>query len=190
MNIKGRIYNHCNMLRRDQHRNIHLQSAWNKYGESSFSFSTMLICRQEDLICYEQRAIDAYWSSKTLYNISSVAGSRLGVKHSAETLAHFKTLPQLRAGKILSRETRAAISAGLMGHKVSDAHRAAFIARCKGKKLSPEHRAKLALAKIGKKQDPLVVAKRAASNSGKKRSEETKNRMFAAQILRLAKERG
>jgi len=38
INIKNRWYHHINKLRKNEHHNPHLQSAWNKYGESNFNF--------------------------------------------------------------------------------------------------------------------------------------------------------
>lgn len=59
-----------------------LQCAWDKYGESAFTFSVVLICRREDTLLYEQAFIDAL---KPKYNTRLRAESNLGVVWSAET---------------------------------------------------------------------------------------------------------
>ena len=38
MKIRLRLNNHLQALRRNVHKNMHLQRAWNKYGEKSFIF--------------------------------------------------------------------------------------------------------------------------------------------------------
>lgn len=47
--VKRRIRAHKNKLRVGTHPNAHLQSAWNRYGEESFSFSVIEYCPVSDL---------------------------------------------------------------------------------------------------------------------------------------------
>lgn len=75
------IYNRCGQhrryLRRRKHQNIHLQSAWDKYGESNFEFSVLETTTRNNLLNAEQN-----WLNKTCafdreigYNIFRYAGS-------------------------------------------------------------------------------------------------------------------
>ena len=52
--IKERWGNHKSTLRRNRHKNRHLQSSWNKYGESNFEFTILLECEESDLNMYEE----------------------------------------------------------------------------------------------------------------------------------------
>ena len=156
------------------HPNRHLQSAWHKYGGSAFFFEPLLICSKENLLLYEQRAIDVHRSNDGIYNLAPRAGSQIGFRHSDETR---EGLSRMKTGLKHSPEHRASISAALQGHAVSQRHRTSFIARITGRSPTAETRAKMSAAKLGKKQRPEHVARRAASNTGKKRSAETCRRI-------------
>lgn len=69
--IERRFYKHKLMLDSDKHQNIHLQRAWNKYGKDKFDFLVLLNCGKDDLLLYEQRAINEFesYKSKKGYNI-------------------------------------------------------------------------------------------------------------------------
>jgi group I intron endonuclease len=111
VNINKRWKNHKIELRLDRHCNIYLQSAWNKYGEENFSFVVLEYCEREKLIEREQFWID--WNNccnrEIGYNLAPKAGSLLGFKPSAETLAK---LSVARTGKKRSDAAKAAIKAG------------------------------------------------------------------------------
>ena len=49
---------HLNSLRRGDHKNPHLQHAWNKYGEDNFEFSILEICSKQDTYIAEQKYLD------------------------------------------------------------------------------------------------------------------------------------
>src|SRR5574343_274554 len=68
---------HFSALRLGQHHARHLQAAFQKYGIEAFSFDVLLVCAQEDLLFYEQRAIDVL---RPEYNSSPTAGNTLGVR--------------------------------------------------------------------------------------------------------------
>ena len=57
--LKHRIQAHKNDLRKNKHKNIHLQRAWNKYGEESFRFDILEKC---DIDKLDEREI--YWIQK------------------------------------------------------------------------------------------------------------------------------
>jgi len=58
-----------------------------KYGYSNFSLDVLEYCESDKLILREQYYIDLLNPS---YNILKIAGSRLGSKHSAETILKYK----------------------------------------------------------------------------------------------------
>src|SRR5262245_27641183 len=62
---------HLWMLRRQQHTSRHLQNAWDKYGEESFSFYVLEPCDPSELLIREQSYLDTF---KPEYNICLIAG--------------------------------------------------------------------------------------------------------------------
>lgn len=74
--IAHRFYLHRWQLSRGDHHSPLLQRAWSKYGADAFTFETVLICAESDLLFYEQALIDFYKSSDPAMgmNISSLAG--------------------------------------------------------------------------------------------------------------------
>ena len=59
INIDSRLYYHILNLNKNRHYNIHLQRAWNKYGEKNFKTYILEQCDKEDLNKQE-----IYWISK------------------------------------------------------------------------------------------------------------------------------
>lgn len=81
-NLKKREREHKQKLVNNKHCNTHLQASYNKYGISSFTFKVLLFCSKDDLLFYEQRAINLLQPD---YNMCPIAGSPLGRKHTEET---------------------------------------------------------------------------------------------------------
>ena len=104
-NLKRRWRDHRKMLIGDRHFNVHLQRAWNKYGEQSFVFGPLFYCARPTLVELEQLAIDALVPE---YNIAPVAGSQLGYKHTAEAR---KKMSAVGKGRKLTAEHKAKLSA-------------------------------------------------------------------------------
>ena len=111
VNLKKRLCQHRGDLRRGEHKNPHLQSAWNKYGEDAFVFDVIERWEAEYLISMEQ-----WWMNmlRPEYNIAPVAWSSYGRKATSETRAKMSASSM---GRTFSEDTRAKISASLMGYK-------------------------------------------------------------------------
>src|SRR6266705_2655212 len=134
-NLKDRKNHHFLDLKAGNHKNDHLQRAYNLYGSNAFLF--VIVERVEyfeDLISREQHFIDTL---NPHYNIARTAGSCLGTTCSPETKAkmsaarraHPKMLEQMeklhadRRGKPLSNEHRAKISVVQVGRSLPDEHK-------------------------------------------------------------------
>jgi group I intron endonuclease len=152
VNIHGRFRLHQSALNRRVHDNRHLQRAWNKYGAGVFEFKTLLHCDVENLLFYEQRAMEAH-SFSNLYNIRPTAESNLGMKwtdearerirgrtHSLETR---KKLSKSHIGLTLPLEQREKISQALKGRKKPDGFNV-------GRKHSEETKRKISQSEKGK----------------------------------------
>jgi len=106
---------HLSDLRRNKHHSIHLQRAWNKYGEKNFIHEIIEVVNNvEDILNREQ-----YWLDKLQpfhrdngYNICSVAGKTIGFKHSDKTK---KLLSDKGKGLKRTEETKKRISEGHKG---------------------------------------------------------------------------
>jgi group I intron endonuclease len=99
-----------------------------KYGYSNFSFEILEYCAASKCIEREQYYIDLL---NPEYNISPKAGSRLGSKHSEETIAKLK-------GRKISEETIAKFTERMKGNTYGAAHKgikrsAETIAKLKGR---------------------------------------------------------
>ncbi len=152
LRLHVRMNAHRAALRRGIHKNRRLQKAWNVHGEDQMSFRIILICAKDDLLLYEQLAIDALWPA---YNIHILAANCLGVKRSPETRAKLRAV---LTGRTLSPEHRAAISRGLTGRSVSPETRAKIAqqrwkhteeakAKMRGRARTSEHSRKISEAR-------------------------------------------
>lgn len=85
-----------------------------------------------------------------------------------------------RKGKIVSKETRAKLSAAGMGRFVSEETRAKRSILLKGKTRTEESRAKMRAAQKGKKHTEETRAKMRAAQKGRKHTEEAKAKVSVA----------
>lgn len=152
-----RWWQHKNNLNKGNHNNPHLQNAWNKYGEESFSFEILEYCERENLIEREDWWIDLLGTidRERGYNTKKASGidmsdetkerisiggmgripwnkGRVGV-YSNETL---NKMSNAKIGALLSEEHKAKIGAAFRGKKrppFSEEHKAKISASCKGR---------------------------------------------------------
>lgn len=117
INIKSRWYKHTSDLDLGRHKNKHLQASWNKYGKQRFTFSIIELCEVNALINREQFYIDAL---KPEYNKRLIAGSQLGLRHTA---AAKEKMSVWQKGKKMAKETREKISKALSGREFSEEHK-------------------------------------------------------------------
>jgi group I intron endonuclease len=139
--LKARLSKHVSALNIGNHHAKHLQSAFNKYGTKSFEFTTLLKCSPEDLIFYEQRAIDAF---KPEYNSSPTAGNTLGVKCSPERR---RKISDAHKGKKLSAEHKAKIAP--WGRIITEETRARLSTAQERRVSDPEWKRKVSEGRIG-----------------------------------------
>lgn len=187
--VLARFKVHKGKLGKVEHWNRYLQSAWVKHGAENFVFEVLLVCSVENLLFYEQRAIDAYRNTSVgIYNIALVAGSVRGYRHLPETkvVMRYKKL-----GTKQSSEHRAAISVALKGRTVSEKNREAMRLRRTGAVATPETRAKQSVSRTEEeyKQNAVKgwVTRKASGKPEKKRTLEQLARMALAQQLSLQK---
>jgi hypothetical protein len=72
-NIKTRIRKHFELLKRNKHHSIHLQNAYNKYGENVFTVEVLETCDKKNILSVEQKHLDTIFNWKKTYNMSKRA---------------------------------------------------------------------------------------------------------------------
>lgn len=116
LSIKTRWKCHICELKKNKHRNIHLQRAWNKYGEESFIFEIIEYCEPEKCIKREQHYMDTL---NPQYNICKEASSRKGTKQPREAVEKLRLLnkgrPAWNKGIPFSKEVRKKMSRARKG---------------------------------------------------------------------------
>ena len=163
------------------HHCIHLQNAWNLYGEDAFEFSIVEICDPSQCVPREQRIIDELWDSGILFNSKRDAGK--GGSPTAETRARISEAGRRRAPP--SPETRALLSSIAKNRPpVSPETRSRMSAsRKKRAPATPETRSRMSASRKGKPTKSPDLETRALlskMNTGKRLSDSTKALMSAA----------
>jgi group I intron endonuclease len=129
-NPERRKREHFRALECGDHRNAHLQNAYRKFGRHAFTWVVMGRFESEAALrAEEQYFIDALWAVDALFNLAK----------SADGGGY--------AGRVVSVETRARMSAARRAYLADPAVRRNLSEKHKGKVLTPEHRAKLSAAK-------------------------------------------
>lgn len=97
-NLEKRLASHISMLINNKHHSIHLQNAYNKYGDDNFDFEVLEECEREFLLDREQYYLnlyleaDKYVTGESMtfiekgYNICSMSIKGFTGKHSRESL--------------------------------------------------------------------------------------------------------
>jgi group I intron endonuclease len=124
-NINKRLNNHKSKLRRNQHKNIHLQNAWNLYGEDNFVFVVLELVDDINILSkIEQKYLDSLLYANENddrfyelgYNTRRNAENNKGHKFSPETILKLK---QSHTGKKNSEDTKRKMSEAQKGEKNS-----------------------------------------------------------------------
>ncbi len=99
--VRTRINTHKWLLRHNKHVNIYLQRAWNKYGESNFSFDVIEYCEIENLPVKEDYWTVFYKSNDGEYGYNLMVPGRQNYTHSEETK---QKISARKLGKKMSEE--------------------------------------------------------------------------------------
>jgi group I intron endonuclease len=141
-----REWQHRYDLRRGVHKNPHMQSSWNKYGEDAFVFEVLEeLGEDEDVFAAENRYLHRHVGQHNCFNVNKDAYlSRLGQTLSEESKAKLSKnrtgkaagKNHYRYGQTVSEEVRAKISETQKGRP----------SPMKGKQMSEQGRANVAAA--------------------------------------------
>lgn len=97
IHLKRRFQEHTTQLRLGKHINIHLQGAWNTYGEENFSKYVLEYCEPDELDEKEIYWIDFYDTLNNGYNLSEGGNGIRGYKHTPEEIAKMIQIQKPRA---------------------------------------------------------------------------------------------
>lgn len=178
VDLAKRKREHKAFLTNGNHPNVHLQRAFNKYGEAEYRFDVVLICDRGNCIMYEQTVMDSM--AERLYNIAPKAGSQLGMKQSEETRKKISDGLTGRHWK-MSEEACETNRFVHTGRKATDATKAKMSASRTGYK--PTEEACRNMVESWKKRAPVSDEARAhlsESHKGNKASDETRRKMIEA----------
>lgn len=177
VDIRKRWFHHKNDLRKNKHHSSYLQKSWKKYGEKSFKFFIVEICKKCDddfLKSKEQKWMDLTKCYERVfgYNLATKSDRCTGVKHSEETKRIWseqrKGEKNGMFGKKHSEETKKMISdmfLGKNGHKHTEEYKkkmremnlgdknAMF-----GKKHSEEAKNKISISRSGKRIEKKCIS--------------------------------
>lgn len=187
VDLAERQRGHRSTLNRGKHRNIRVQSCWDKYGV--FEFRVLEECKIQQLLLREQIFIDKHFGNPKNVNIAPTAGSSFGVIRSVETCANMSAANK---GRKHSAEARAKISAANRRRVHSAETRSKISVANKGRVMPPcsaETRAKISAAGKGRIVSAETRAKMSASQKGKGKvhSAETRFNMSVSSQKRWAK---
>lgn len=131
--VRARWIAHKSSLRLGKHGNVHLQRAWNKYGENVFKFSVLEYCTVDQLNEREQHYLNTHIPNGICYNVAKdVIAPMRGLKDKPETLERKRNA---HLGKTLSEQQRINMSKAQKGHMVSQSQRENISKTLTGRKL-------------------------------------------------------
>lgn len=116
VNIYERWAKHRSLLRKKQHKNQHLQSAWDSYGEDGFSFYIVKQCTTDELDELEIYYSDLYNVFDNRYGYNIEPAGKSNHTRSQETIDKIKKNRKY----VVSKETRQKISQLQTGRKLTD----------------------------------------------------------------------
>lgn len=153
LHLSARWKLHRQQLAAGKHHAKRLQGSWNRHGPGAFEWTTVEFVPRESLLMREQVWIDVLRSAEPQYGYNSypVAGSALGVKHSASARSQMRAA---KKGKKHSAEWVANQAAATRGRIQSPEHAASSRVANLGRKLSDEWKANIATGQEGRTHKP------------------------------------
>lgn len=156
INIKSRFGAHRCELNGNRHSNSHFQNAWNKYRENSFIFEVLLYCDKENLMFFEQGAINYFKSldGENGYNVCPAQETRLTGSNARERA---RKLSIAHIGKKCSQKTKKKMSEAQKGRKHTETTKKKLSEIHKGKKLTDKTKKKLSEIQKHKRRGAKAV---------------------------------
>lgn len=170
--LEYRIRTHLRLLRKNKHRNKHLQAAYNKYRENNFTVECIEACpvttTQNEVVLLEQKYLDNLtpWNNNIGFNMSEKAycpPSRKGAKLTEE---HKQKVSLANKGRIVSEATRRIKSLQRKGKTAKEIYGEDWISPRKGKTVKEIYGQDWIDPRIGKKRPTEFCKKLSESRKG------------------------
>ena len=121
-NLRRRLIGHKHRLKKGNHVNRVLQSAWNKYGEAAFVFEILKLCDVSDCLHQEQEFVDRLnCIAPGGYNLRKDVTANYGLRHTDESK---RKISEAQTGRKLPEAWCKNIGNGKRGSKHSDESKA------------------------------------------------------------------
>lgn len=161
--FKRRWASHRCLLRKGRHENKRLQSDWNEFGESVFTFEVLLVCERDKVRQNEQGFLDELNAADQAsgYCLCPESETTRGFKHDSESRA------KIRAGKLgkpWSEKQRAALTGRIRSAEERENNAASH----RGKKRTPEQRQRMLEAGLLRRGRKMTDEQRAKMSTGRK----------------------
>lgn len=142
--INRRWSEHKKALKKGNHKNKHLQSAWNLYGHENFEFRILEYVDFDSLILREQYWLDHIMKNNNVYNTNLIVSGFHNRKHSDETKKKISETKKSQNRRTINTiETRRKISQALKGIKrkpLSEEHKKNISLSSKRLPISDDHK--------------------------------------------------
>lgn len=163
-NYQSRWSTHRSTLRRRVHHSFVLQKAWDKYGESAFTFELLVICPKKLRIDYESRLMQLQ-----TYNV---------MRTPHET--------KVRGGRHHSAVTKQKMSAAHIGRKFTPEHRANMAAAARLRVYDMEFRNKARARQLGVSPSRSTRDKLSTAMVQARKKESERNQAISRDIYQQA----
>ena len=110
--IQKRWYEHKRRLNKNEHYNLYLQRAWNKYGQDNFKFYILKLCKENQLDDLEVYYIDLFNANCSDYGYNETSGGE-GVRGYHLSDDQRRHISEIKKGKKIPDDTRKKISEAL-----------------------------------------------------------------------------
>lgn len=177
VHIAERRMSHLRALRAKRHDNTYMQNAFAKYGESAFSFRTLLICSAEHLCLYEQAVLDWYravYGLRVANVMVECIRAPFGVKRRPETILRMSLSQK---GRKKPPEQIAKMALTRLGQKHTEATKQKLSDYHKGRQQHPNSIAAFEIARATSRVEGL---RKAFCGKPRVHSEETKQKIAAS----------
>jgi len=169
VNMDRRKGQHFDKLRRNKHRNAHLQASFNRHGEAAFAWIVLETVGVGRLDIRESAWVSCYNTASNEHGYNLRGGASLH-SHSDSTR---RKLSDIRRGKTMSSDSRRKLSVASRNRSLE--HRRKLSEANRTRKWTDEARQKLSAAHKGKALSEAHRAK--MSESAKRRHSKTEGRL-------------
>lgn len=186
-NFAVRFKRHRYELRHKRHHCLHLQRAWDKYGEENFEFLIVKECTYSEAAAIEQERLS---SLSGLYNVSqhSQGGDLISTHPNREDIVEKMRLSLIKRFAAMSlaerreRYGRPGMKNGMYGRHHTAEAKAKMSVRFKGKGGSNHHNFGIRRSEATRRKMSIIASKRVGESNpfyGRQHSSEAKARIAA-----------